>query len=87
MGYWVTLMGFRFRLMGWYDKMHQSVASRAKQSKAKQSKAKQSKAKSMDHHRLGSEPFRACDWSMLCFALLCSYRSDALCHRYTLVGW
>jgi len=42
-----------------YDKVRRSVTSKAKQSKA------------WTNDRLGSKPFRACDCSMLCFALLC----------------
>jgi hypothetical protein len=49
-----------------YDKVRQSVTSKGKQS--------------MDQSQARIKSFRACDWSMLCFALLCSENFDALCH-------
>jgi len=34
----------------------------------------------MDQSQARNGLIRACDWSMLCFALLCSQQLDALCH-------
>ena len=41
-----------------YDKMQQSITSKAKQS--------------MDQSKAQIQRFRACDWSVVCFALLSS---------------